>query len=139
MSSGEIAPTNRLLGKQNDQEIWLKKGPYGFYFQLGEGKACKRSALPKFINPDVADLQQAEKLFALPLTLGTHPEDGQIITLGQGRFGPFIAYNQQYFSLPNKEDIFTLELAQALKIIAQGSEKKAPAKKKIIKKSATKK
>lgn len=124
-SAEEIASNNRLIGKQGDQEIWLKKGPYGFYFQLGEGKTCKRSALPKFINPEEANLAQAERLFSLPITLGEHPNDGGIVTLGQGRFGPFIAYNQQFYSLPNKNDIFTLGLDKALNIIAEGSEKKA--------------
>ncbi len=116
---------NLILGKLNEQDVALKKGPYGFYFQLGEGKTCKRSALPKFIDPDSANLEQAARLFSLPLTLGEHPEDKQLITLNSGRFGPYIAYNQQFFSLPNKEDIMTLELDQALEIIAKGGNKKS--------------
>lgn len=128
--SGEsFADANKVLGKQGDLDVLLKKGPYGYYFQLGEGKACKRSALPKFIAPDEATIEHAEKLFALPLTLGEHPEDGELVTLAQGRFGPFIAHNQQYFSLPNKEDIFTMTLEQALRIISEGDKKKASAKK----------
>ena len=135
-SGNSFADTNRVLGKQGDQDIWLKKGPYGYYFQLGEGKTCKRSALPKFVNPDEATLEQAERLFALPITLGEHPEDGQLVTLAQGRFGPFIAHNQQYFSLPQKESLFTMGLQQALDIIADGGDKKkssSPAKKVIRK------
>ncbi len=118
------ASNNLILGKLNEQDVALKKGPYGFYFQLGEGKTCKRSALPKFIDPDSANLEQAARLFSLPLTLGEHPDDQQVITLNSGRFGPYIAYNQQFFSLPNKEDIMTLDLGQALEIIAKGGNKK---------------
>ena len=44
--------------------------------------------------------------------------------MNSGRFGPYIAYNQQFFSLPNKEDILTLDLDQALEIIAKGGNKK---------------
>lgn len=120
---------NRLMGKQGDQEIWLKKGPYGFYFQLGEGKNCKRSALPKFISPDEATIEQAERLFSMPITLGEHPEDKEVITLAQGRFGPFIAHKQEYYSLPDKNAIFTLSLKEALEIINNGKEKKSNKKK----------
>ncbi|MGB4192130.1 MAG: type I DNA topoisomerase [Rickettsiales bacterium] len=112
-------PVNKALGSYLDQEVCLKKGPYGFYFQLGEGKTCKRSALPKFISPDEASLEQAIRLFSFPLVLGKHPDDSETITLAQGRFGPFIAYAQQYYSLPNKEDILTLNLSDALKIISE--------------------
>ena len=119
------AATNLILGTLNEQNVALKKGPYGFYFQIGEGKTCKRSALPKFIDPDSANLEQAARLFSLPLTLGEHPDNKEIITLNSGRFGPYIAYNQQFFSLPNKEDIMTLNLEQALEIIAKGGNKKS--------------
>ena len=61
----------------------------------------------------------------MPLTLGEHPDNKEIITLNSGRFGPYIAYNQQFFSLPNKEDIMTLNLEQALEIIAKGGNKKS--------------
>jgi len=127
--TGDIQDNNRSLGQHNDEEVKLKKGPYGFYFQLGEGKTCKRAALPKFINPEEANLEQAIRLFSMPLTLGVHPSDNQLITLSSGRFGPFIAYNQQFFSLPNKADLFTLDLDNALKIIEQGSKKKESKKK----------
>ncbi len=114
---------NKLLGSYQDEEVKLKKGPYGFYFQLGEGKNCKRSALPKFIPPENATLEQAIKLFSLPITLGEHPQDGQVITLNAGRFGPFIGYNQQFFAIKNKAEIFTIDLARALEIISEKSEK----------------
>lgn len=139
--TGETETTNRLLGKYQELDIWLKKGPYGYYFQQGEGKTCKRSALPKFINPEEASLEHAQKLLSLPITLGEHPEDGNIVTLAQGRFGPFIAYNQQYFSLPSPKDLFNIDLDEALKIIAEGDKKKASnsGAKRPIKKTAKKK
>ena len=115
---------NKIIGSYKEQDITLRKGPYGFYFQLGEGKGCKRSALPKFINPEEANLTQAIRLFEMPMNLGTHPEDGNVITLASGRFGPFIGYNQEFYSLKNKEEIFTLDLKRALEIIAQGKTKK---------------
>jgi len=145
VSSEAIQESNRVLGKHEDQDVWIKKGPYGYYFQLGEGKTCKRSALPKFINPDEASFEQAIRLFSMPITLGVNPEDNQVITLAIGRFGPFIAYNQQFFSIKQKEEIFTMDLARALAIIAEGDKKKegtetkAPFRKVATKKPTTKK
>jgi DNA topoisomerase-1 len=142
---GEIQDNNKVIGKHEDQDVWFKKGPYGYYFQLGDGKTCKRSALPKFINPDEATLEQAIRLFSMPITLGINPADNQVVTLAIGRFGPFIAYNQQFFSIKQKEEIFTMDLVKALEIIAEGDkkkdgvEKKAPAKKEVAKKPAAKK
>lgn len=132
-SSNLETEVNRLLGEEGGKEVWLKKGPYGFYFQLGEGKNCKRSALPKFINPEEANLEQAKILFSLPKILGEHPKDGEVITLAQGRFGPFITYNKLFFSLPKKEELFSIDLDKALKIIDE--DKKNP--KKVKKKKKT--
>ena len=137
-TEGNVQETNRILGKYNNEDVWIKKGPYGFYFQLGEGKTCKRSSLPKFIDPLEATLEQAERLFAMPITLGEHPTDNQLITLNLGRFGPYIAYNQQFFSLPKKEEIFTMDLTTALDIIAN-DDKKKPKETKVNKKKTTKK
>jgi DNA topoisomerase-1 len=123
----------RVLGSSNGEEIKLKKGPYGFYFQLGEGKTCKRSSLPKFIAPEDANLEHALRLFSLPLVLGQHPIDGNPITINVGRFGPYIAYNQLFFSLPNKADIFTMELDQAIGIIADEDKKKETKEPKVKK------
>jgi DNA topoisomerase I len=120
---------SKIIGQYNDLDITLKKGPYGFYFQLGEGKTCKRSALPKFISPDDATLEHATRLFSLPLTLGVHPDDNQVITLNSGKYGPYIAYNQEFFSLKNKSEIFTLDLQRAIEIIASNNKKQTKEKK----------
>ena len=127
-AADKVKDNNRLLGSSNGEDINLKKGPYGFYFQLGEGKTCKRTTLPKFISPEDANLEQALRLFSLPLDLGTHPDDGNPVTLNSGRFGPYIAYNQMFFSLPEKSDIFTMVLEKAVEVIAQDKKKDKPDK-----------
>ncbi len=124
----------KALGQYNDEEVKLKKGPYGFYFQLGEGKTCKRSSLPKFIAPEDANLEHAKRLFSMPLELGKHPDDGYPVVINVGRFGPYISHNQLFFSIPNKADIFTIDLDQAMMVIKTSDknkeEKKTPKPKK---------
>lgn len=60
-------PEDKLLGSHNSLNVYLKKGPYGYYVQLGEDATAttekpKRIALPKFIAPENLTFEQAETL-----------------------------------------------------------------------------
>jgi DNA topoisomerase-1 len=92
--------------------IWLKKGPYGWYVQLGEGtgkkeNAPKRASLTKGLSPDAVTLQVAIDLLALPRDVGTHPETGEMIVAGIGRYGPYLLHAKKYTNLPAGEDPLT--------------------------------
>ena len=57
--------------------ITLRKGPYGFYMQVGEGtkeKETKRVSIPKNFEPDEIGLNTAIQLLGLPRKLGFHPK-----------------------------------------------------------------
>src|SRR5258707_4045200 len=82
--------------------ITLKKGPYGHYVQLGDGNGeskPKRVALPRSIKPADVDLVTAVRLLALPRELGRHPETGETIVAGIGRFGAYIKHGTTFQSL----------------------------------------
>ena len=74
--------------------IFLKKGPYGWYVQIGppddmeEGKKPKRASLPKGLEPSDLTYEMALDLLALPRDVGEY--EGEMITAGIGRFGPFV-------------------------------------------------
>jgi len=87
----EASDLPRTLGMdpEKNEEITLRRGPYGLYFQWGEGKKPKRVGLPKGMGPDEASLDFALKLGRLPISLGKHPKTGEEITGGLGRFGPY--------------------------------------------------
>ncbi len=100
----------------------LRKGPYGFYVQLGEGaegEKPKRVSLPKGIAPADLDLDKALKLLALPRDIGPHPEDGEMITAAIGRFGPYIKHGKVYRSLPKDDDVLTIGLNRAVSLLAE--------------------
>lgn len=99
-------------------DITLRKGPYGFYLQLGEAegkKKPKRQGLPKGLSPDDVDEKKAKALISLPINLGKHPETGEDITVSIGRYGPYVAHNKKFHSI--KMDIFDVDLDQAISII----------------------
>jgi DNA topoisomerase-1 len=97
----------------------LRTGRFGPYVQLGEGDKPKRSGIPKGTDKSDVDLEMAIKLLSLPREVGLHPEDGKKITANFGRFGPYVAHNGIYASLPSPEDVFDIGLNHAVTLLAE--------------------
>ena len=120
---------NKLLGTDEGKNIYIKKGPYGFYIQKGEDstnkdKKPKRVSIPKTNKePQNITLKQAKSLLNLPRLIGKHPDDGGEIKANIGPYGPYLMYNKKFYSVKN-DDILTIELPRVLVIIAEGDKKK---------------
>ena len=98
--------------------------------QLGEpeGKTKpKRASLPKNMDPAEVDLDRALALLALPRDVGLHPETGEPIAAGIGRYGPYLRHDGVYVSLKGDDDVLTIGLNRAVTVLAEAP-KKAPAK-----------
>ncbi|QXK92045.1 type I DNA topoisomerase [Neoehrlichia mikurensis] len=119
----EIIPKGLGIDDVTGKEIYLKKGPYGMYLQLGDDKNSKRVAIPKNIQNISFDV--AKKIISLPINLGCYPETQQEIKIGIGKFGAYILYQNKYFSIKNREDFFNLTLEEAITIIDNDLSKKA--------------
>ena len=118
------SPEDKILGEMNTQKIYLKKGPYGFYLQLGEDATAttekpKRAALPKGLTPEEITLEQAQRLLSLPLDLG------EGIILSAGKFGPYIKQGGKSKSLTGSDTIFTMTLERAKELLSGVAEKPA--------------
>jgi len=114
----------RALGQDpvTGLDVTLRTGRFGPYVQLGEGKdgeKPKRSGLPKGTDPSGVDLEMALKLLALPREVGKHPETGQPIVAGIGRFGPYVQHEKTYASLESPEEALTVGLNRAVTLIAE--------------------
>ncbi len=117
---------DKLLGKDPDtgMDVWLKVGRFGPYFQLGEQEKGskekpKRAGLPKTWSVDDADLEKALMMLSLPREVGPHPEDGEMIEAGLGRYGPFVKHGKIYANLPGIDDVFEVGLNRAVTLIAE--------------------
>ncbi len=113
-----------VLGEINGQKIYLKKGPYGFYVQLGEDQTAttekpKRASLPKGINSDEITFEQAERLLSLPYQLG------EGIEVNSGKFGPYIKCGGKSVSLRGNDTIFNITIERAKELLAGAKEKPA--------------
>ncbi len=119
--------SDRPLGKDpvSGLEVAVKAGRFGPYIQLGEPKDYgedekpKRAGIPKNMSPADVELELALKLLSLPRDIGPHPEDGEIITAGIGRFGPFVRHGKTYASLEAGDEVYTVGLNRAVTLIAE--------------------
>lgn len=116
----------RLLGTDpaTQEEINIRKGPYGIYLQRGEGKTAKRASLPKDASLDLITVDYAAKLLSMPLVLGNDPDTGETIKVGIGRFGPYIEKAGKYTSLKQYKPM-EVTLDQALQLLAVAVTKEA--------------
>jgi DNA topoisomerase-1 len=121
----------RKLGEDPETglEVTVRSGRFGNYLQLGEGskdEKPRRASLPKGISPDDIDLESALKLLALPREVGKHPSDGEPITAGIGRFGPYVKHGKTYANLEPDDDVLNIGINRAVALIEE--KKLKPAK-----------
>jgi DNA topoisomerase-1 len=114
----------RVLGRDPETglEVSLRSGRFGPYIQLGEGskdEKPKRAGLPKGTAPDDVTLEMALGLLSLPREVGKHPETGEPIMAGVGRFGPYVQHQKTYASLEQGDDVLAVGLNRAVTLIAE--------------------
>jgi DNA topoisomerase-1 len=122
-AEGETGGVDLALGNDpaTGLTVTVKKGPYGHYIQLGENgeNKPKRVALPRGIKPEDVDLATALGLLSLPREIGRHPETGEPITAGIGRFGPYLKHGSVFASLGADDDVLTIGLNRAVTVLAE--------------------
>ena len=113
---------DKVLGQLNGLNVYLKKGPYGFYVQLGEDQTAttekpKRAALPKDITPETISFEQASRLLSLPFDLG------EGIEVNSGKFGPYLKCGGKSVSLRGADTIFNITVERAKELLSGAKEK----------------
>ena len=100
--------------------LTLRTGRFGRYVQRGEvGKdpEAARGTVPMGMEAHELTSEVVSALFALPRTVGTHPETGKKILAGVGRYGPWLKHGAAYVALPDDEDVLTVGLNRAVMLI----------------------
>jgi DNA topoisomerase-1 len=102
--------------------VFVRAGRFGTYVQLGKagtGKDKPRtSSILSSMSPETLTLQDAVRLLTLPRQVGLDPESGEPITAQLGRYGPYVARGRDSRTLAGEEDVFTVNLEQALELFA---------------------
>jgi len=125
----------KLIG-QNDfgKNIYFKNGRFGPYLQhekefetesgvskknkkIKDKNNMKNISIPKGLNINNLNLNQAKLLCSLPIILGKNHETGKDIILNSGKFGPYIKCGDTSAKLKNVEEIFSMEINRATTLI----------------------
>ena len=119
---GEVS-ADRILGQDQNDDIKLLSGRFGPYVQRGEpteeNKKPPRASLPKGWDSDAMDLEKALSLLSLPREIGPHPEDGEMVEAGIGRYGPFIKHGKLYANIKEVDEVFTIGMNRAVEELAK--------------------
>ncbi len=142
-----LPPRDLGLDTVTGLPVTVRSGPYGAYAQLGPAPVAvvaapvvaedeppkkkrskkkkdetpkpKRVSLPKGLDPNLIDLATALQLLYLPREVGAHPETGEMITAGIGRFGSYLKMGPRYKNLAETDDILAIGMNRAVALLAE--------------------
>jgi DNA topoisomerase-1 len=112
-------PGVKVLGEDpgTGQEITLRDGRFGTYVQEGEGDKPKRSSLAANMKPEDVTLEIALALLSLPREVAKHPESGEPILAGIGRYGSYVQHKKTYANLGKEENVLDIGANRAIDLI----------------------
>lgn len=110
----------RQLGAdpKTGKPVYVKIGRFGPVVQIGDAEDKEKprfAQLPSEFSMESITLEEAMELFKLPRELGKF--EGKNVTVGTGRFGPYILHDKKYVSIPKNMDALTITLDEAVTLI----------------------
>ena len=112
----------RKLGvdPKSGRPVFVKIGRFGPVVQIGTADDQEKpqfAQLPKEQSMEAITLEEALELFKLPRAVGEF--EGKPVTIGSGRFGPYILHDRKYTSLPKDADPMSITLEEAIELIRE--------------------
>jgi len=132
MESASRPTRERILGKDpiTGLTILTRMTRVGPVVQMGAQDELKPDEKPKYGNLvagqsiETLTFDEALLLFSLPRDLGTYLEEK--VSIGKGKFGPYVKFGEKFISIPKSNDPFTLTLDDAILLIDQKEKEDAP-------------
>ena len=117
---GEHKVGERILGKdpKTGKPVSVKIGRFGPMAQIGSADDSVKprfAQLKKNMSIETVTLEEVLDLFKLPRTLGEL--DGKTVTVGTGKFGPYVHYGKAYVSIPKTVDPLEITLEEAMDLL----------------------
>ena len=100
--------------------VFVRLGRFGPYAAIGDKDSDEKlqfASLRPGQSMHTITLEDALELFKLPRKLGA-ADNGDEVSVGIGRFGPFVKQGSTYASLKPEDDPYTIELPRALQLVA---------------------
>lgn len=131
-SDADRASGERVLGQDpvTGKTVLTRMSRFGPVVQLGKNEELTTDEKLQYANlvagqsMDTITLEEALGLFRLPKELGSH--QGQNVSVGLGRYGPYIKWGDLYVSLPRSEDPLTVTTEKAIELITDKVASDAP-------------
>lgn len=129
MENAERASGERELGIDPDsgKKVIARIGRFGPMIQIGNTEDTEK---PRFAplrthqSIETVTLDEALELFKLPVALGSYKDAD--VSVGIGRFGPYVKHGEQFISLPKGEDPLSVTLQRATELIEAKAVEDAP-------------
>ena len=122
------ASGERLLGYDpvTNAKVFAKLGKYGPMVQIGENYMDEKPRYAR-LRPnqyiETVTLEEALDLFKLPRSMGEW--EGGEVTVGAGRFGPYVRHNGVFVSIPKDEDPMAISFERCVELLKEKQEKDA--------------
>lgn len=126
--SGKMAARHIGVDPESGEPVLARITKNGPCVQIGnsDDKKPRFASLQKGQSIFTITLEEALELFknALPYTLGNY--DDKEIVVGEGKYGPYLHYENAYISLPKNTDPHTITIEQAIAIISNHKQQQLP-------------
>lgn len=127
--NADRATGDRLLGidPKTGKNVHARIGRFGAMIQIGETEDEEKPIFASLMagqNIATITLEEALELFKLPFDLSE--VDGQPVSVGVGRFGPYVKWGETYISIPKGEDPLSVDQKRAEEIINEKKIADAP-------------
>lgn len=132
LQNANRASGERELGTdpESGKKISVRIGRYGPFVQIGESAENEEDEKPRYASLrsgqmiESITLAEALDLFKLPFQLEDY--EGKELSVGIGRFGPYIKWGDSFISLPKGEDPLSVNQERAIELINEKNIAEAP-------------
>ena len=127
--NADRATGERLLGKdpKTGKNVYARIGRFGPMVQIGETDSDEKPIFASLMatqNIVTITLEEALELFKVPFDLQDY--EGKTVTVGVGRFGPYVRWGEAFISLPKGENPLSVDYDRAVAIIEEKKKADAP-------------
>ncbi|SMC97829.1 type I DNA topoisomerase [Pedobacter africanus] len=129
LETADRANGERLLGidPATGKNVYTKVGRFGPLVQIGENddeEKPRYASLTKSQSVGTITLEEALEQFKLPFQLEDY--QGKEVSVGIGRFGPYVKWGDAFISVPKNEDPLSIDQDRAIEIITEKISADAP-------------
>ena len=129
LENADRANGERLLGIDpvSGKNVYAKVGKFGPLVQIGQNddeEKPRYASLAKSQSVGTVTLEDALEQFKLPFQLENYQE--KEVSVGVGRFGPYVKWGEAYISVPKNVDPLTIDIERAIELIEEKVTADAP-------------